>query len=132
MSDENPFAKMMQQGQDWARQFNPDMSSFVPKGFADLFPTMSADMMETFFGKGLNPDGLDAKTRLLLTLTGLTITGAVAEDQIRITVRHLIAAGATRQEIAEAIAQAGLFGGVPAMTTAMTLATEELSKDDDA
>ncbi len=58
-------------------------------------------------GKGINPDGLDAKTRLLLTLQGLTIQGAQAEPQIRLTVRHAVEAGATTQEIAETIALAG-------------------------
>jgi 4-carboxymuconolactone decarboxylase len=90
---------------------------------------MSKDVMETFFGKGLNPEGLDAKTRLLLTLMGLTVMGAQAEAQIRLTVRHAVEAGATKQEIAETIAQAGLFGGVPAMTKAMDLATDALKED---
>ncbi|MFT5629912.1 MAG: 4-carboxymuconolactone decarboxylase, partial [Gammaproteobacteria bacterium] len=87
------------------------------------------DMMEQFMGKGMNPDGLDAKTKLLLTLHALTITGASADVQIRLTVRHLIEAGATKQEIAETIAQAAVFGGVPAMTTAMEIATDVMEKD---
>ena len=33
-----------------------------------------------FFGKRLNPDGLDAKTRLLLTLTALTVLGALGRS----------------------------------------------------
>ena len=53
-----------------------------------------------------------------------------AEAQIRLTVRHLIEAGATKQEIAEAIAQMGLFAGMPAMTKAMGLANEVLEKDE--
>jgi len=85
-----------------------------------------------WFGKGINPEGLDAKTRLLLTLMGLTIMGAQAESQIRLTVRHVAKAGATKQEIAETIAQAAVFGGVPAMTKAMEIATEVLDKDADA
>ena len=43
--------------------------------------------------------------------------------------RHAREAGATKQEIAEAIAVAGLFGGVPAMTKAMELATEAMTED---
>ena len=93
---------------------------------------MSKETMEMFFGNGLNPDGLDAKTRLLLTLAGLTVLGAQAEAQIRLTVRHLIEADATKQEIAEAIAQMGMFAGVPAMTKAMELANEVLEKDESA
>ncbi|PTX56548.1 4-carboxymuconolactone decarboxylase [Litoreibacter ponti] len=127
MSDPaNPFEAMMKMGQDWAKTMNPALEAFTPKGFEALMPTMSADMMEQFMGKGLSPEGLDAKTRLLLTLTGLTIQGAQAESQIRLTVRHLVEAGATKQEIAETIAQAAMFGGVPAMSKAMELATEVL------
>ena len=127
MSDPtNPFEAMMKMGQDMAKSMNPALEAFTPKGFENIMPTMSAEMMEQFMGKGLSPEGLDAKTRLLLTLSGLTIQGAQGEAQIRLTVRHLIEAGATKQEIAETIAQAAMFGGVPAMSKAMELATEVL------
>ena len=132
MSDQNPLESMMKMSQDWAKSMNFDMEAFTPKGFENLWPTMPKDAMEMFFGKGINPEGLDAKTRLLLTLAGLTVLGAQAEAQIRLTVRHLVEAGATKQEIAETIAQMGMFAGVPAMTKAMELANEVLQKDDDA
>lgn len=129
---DNPFEAMMKMGQDLAKQMNPALESFTPKGWEAMMPTMPKDMMETFMGKGLNPEGLDAKTKLLLTLQGLTIMGAQAEAQVRLTVRHAVEAGATKQEIAETIAQAAMFGGVPAMTKAMELATEVLDKGDEA
>jgi 4-carboxymuconolactone decarboxylase len=131
MMTENPFAAMLKMQQDWAKTLNPALDSFTPKGFEALWPTMPKDLMEAFMGKTLNPEGLDAKTRLLVTLSGLTILGAQAEAQVRLTVRHATEAGATRQEIAETIAIAGMFGGVPAMTKAMELATEVLDKDKD-
>ena len=125
MSDPtNPFAAMMVQSQEWLKTMNPALEQFTPKGFEALFPTMSKDMMETFMGKTFNPEGLDAKTRLLLILAGLTVMGAQAESQVRMTVRHALEAGATKQEIAETIAMMGAFGGMPAMTKAMELATE--------
>lgn len=132
MTDQNPFEAMMKMGQEMAKSMNVDMDAFTPKGFENLWPTMSKETMEMFFGNGLNPAGLDAKTRLLLTLAGLTVLGAQAEAQIRLTVRHLVEAEATKQEIAEAIAQMGMFAGVPAMTKAMELANDVLEKDDDA
>ena len=126
MSDpvSNPFADMMAMGQEWAKAVNPALEHFTPKGFENLIPTMSKEDMETFMGKTFNPDGLDSKTKLLLTLGALTILGAQAEAQIRITVRHALEAGATKQEIAETIALVGVFGGVPAMSKAMELASE--------
>lgn len=124
MADQNPFEAMMALSQEWAKSLNPALTSFTPQGFEALWPTMPKDMMETVMGKTFNPEGLDAKTKLLLTLGALTMLGAQAEAQIRVTVRHLLEAGATKQEIAEAIGLMGVFGGVPAMTKAMELAGE--------
>ena len=122
----NPFVDMLAMGQQWAKSLNPELENFSLKGFEAMWPTMPKELMEAFMGKGLNPEGLDAKTKLLLTLQGLTIQGAHAEPQIRLTVRHALEAGATEQEIAETVAMAAMFGGVPAMTKAMTLVREVL------
>jgi 4-carboxymuconolactone decarboxylase len=127
----NPFEAMMKMGQDWAKTLAPGMESFTPKGFEALWPTMPKDVMEAWMGRTFNPEGLDSKTRLLLTLAGLTVLGAQAEAQIRLTVRHAREAGATKQEIAETIAQMGAFGGIPAMTKAMELATEAMRDNEE-
>ena len=126
MDGKNPFAEMMSMGQQWAQAMNPALESFTPKGFEAMWPTMPKDVMEVFMGKTFNPEGLDAKSRLLMTLMGLTILGAQGDAQVRMTVRHAVEAGATRQEIAETIAMAGAFRGVPAMTRAMELAREAM------
>ncbi len=123
----NPFEDLMQMGQDWAKTMGPVMESFTPGAIEKMWPLMPRDVMETFWGKTYNPEGLDAKTKLLLTLQGLTILGAQAESQLRLTVRHAREAGATDQEITETIALGGMFGGVPAMTRAMNLTREVLS-----
>ena len=119
---QNPFEAMMAMGQEMAKAINPALASYTPQGFEALMPTMPKDMMETMMGKTFNPEGLDAKTKLLLTLGALTVLGAQAEAQIRLTVRHALEAGATKQEIAETIAMMGVFGGVPAMSKAMEIA----------
>ena len=130
MSDQKtPFELMMQQAQEMARAFNPALSSFDPKGFEKMWPTMPKDAMEMWFGKGISKDGLDAKTRLLLTLAGMTMQGAQAETPFRMTVRHATEAGATKDEIAETIAQMSMFAGIPAMTRAMELAREVMEDD---
>ncbi len=123
----NPFEALFTQAQEmsqeWVKSVNPAMAAFVPSAaFDKMWPTLPAELLEAFMGKQFNPEGLDAKTRLLLTLQGLTIQGAVAEPQIRLTVRNAVSAGATAQEIAETIGLAALFGGVPAMHKAMDLA----------
>lgn len=116
------FKAMMDQGTEMARMFNPGLENFNPSAFEKLFPTMPADMLEMWFGKTFNRDGLDARTRLLVTLAGQVTLGAQAEAPMRLTIRHALAAGATEREIAEVIFQMSMFGGVPAMTKALEIA----------
>ncbi|KEJ89432.1 carboxymuconolactone decarboxylase family protein [Sulfitobacter donghicola] len=125
MTDKNPWEEMMKQAQEMAKSF-PAMDAFSPKGFESMMGLMPKDMMETFFGNKLNPDGLDAKTRLLLTLAGLTMQGAQNDVAVRQTVRHAIEAGAHKQQIIETIGQMSAFAGIPAMQRAMELAQEVL------
>lgn len=132
MSDKsNPFEAMIAQYQDMAKAMNPALESFTPKGFENLLPTMPKDVMEMFFGNAVNKDGLDAKTRLLLSLAALTVLGAQGDAQIRTTVRHLLEAGATKQQIAETIGQMSMFAGIPAMTRAMEIAQGVMDEKED-
>ena len=122
----DPFAQMIRQMMDSSQQmlraFNPAMEQANPKELDRAFPTMPADMMEMWFGRTFNREGLDAKTRLLVTLGALTVLGAQAEPQIRLTVRHAREAGASEREIAEVIWQMSMFGGLPAMQRALEIA----------
>ncbi|MGR3321964.1 MAG: carboxymuconolactone decarboxylase family protein [Pseudooceanicola sp.] len=120
----NPFEMMMEQAQTMAKAMNPALESFNPKAFEAMWPTLPKEFMEVAFGKAFNKEGLDSKTRLFLMLAGLTMQGAQAESQVRVTVRHLLESGATKQEVAEAIAQMTMFAGLPAVTKAGQLAKE--------
>ena len=128
----NPFAMMMAQAQEMAKALNPALSGASAQAIENLWPTMTKDMMEMSLGKGASKEGLDAKTRLLLTLAGLTMQGAQNETQIRMTVRHAVEAGATKDEVTESIAQMSMFAGLPAMTRAMEFANEVLQVSKEA
>ena len=114
--------QMMESGQEMLRAFNPAVENMKATGLDKMFPTMSKDMMEMWFGKTFNREGLDAKTRLLVTIAALTVLGAQAEPQLKTAVRHALEAGATQREIAEVIWQMSMFGGLPAMQKALELA----------
>jgi 4-carboxymuconolactone decarboxylase len=116
------FKAMMEQGQEMAKAFAPALEGVDVKGFEKLFPTMPKDMLEAWFGKTFNPEGLDARTRLLVTIAALTVLGAQADAQLRLTIRNALAAGATKREIAEVIWQMSMFGGLPAMQKALEIA----------
>ncbi|MDZ4094655.1 MAG: carboxymuconolactone decarboxylase family protein [Paracoccaceae bacterium] len=124
MTDEfaKMFKAMMEQGAEAAKAFAPALEGVDVKGFEKLFPTMPKDMLEAWFGKTFNPEGLDARTRLLVTIAALTVLGAQAEPQIRLTIKQALSAGATKREVTEVIWQMSMFGGLPAMQKALEIA----------
>ncbi|MCF3972425.1 carboxymuconolactone decarboxylase family protein [Paracoccus salsus] len=124
------FQQMLQSGQEMARAFNPALEHMDTQAYEKLFPTMSSDMLEMWFGKTFNRDGLDARTRLLVTVAAMTVQGAHAEPQLRLTIRHAVQAGATPREIAEVIYQMGMFGGIPAMQKALEIAQGVFSESE--
>ena len=125
------FQQMLQQGQDMARAFNPALEQVDTKAFEKLVPTMPADVLEMWFGRTFNREGLDAKTRLLLTIGAITVQGALAEPQLRMTIRQALEAGATKREIAETIYQMSMFAGLPAMQKALGIAASVYEDEED-
>jgi 4-carboxymuconolactone decarboxylase len=115
------FQTMMEQGQQMAKAFTSPMA-VDPKAFEAMFPAMPKEMLEMFFGKTFNPEGLDARTRFLVTIAAQTVLGPLGEPQLRPTVRNALAAGATPREIAEVIWQMTMFGGLPATQKALEIA----------
>lgn len=118
------FEEMTAQGQKMAAAFNPALKDFEMPNFDQLFPTLSKEQMDMMWGTKLNPEGLDAKTRLLVVLAGQTVLGAQAEAPFKATIRNALSAGATKQQIGETIYQMSMLGGLPAMSKALGLATQ--------
>ena len=116
------FAAMMEQGQKMATAFMPGMENIDAKSFEKFFPAMPKELLEMWFGKTFNPEGLDARTRFLVTIAAQTVLGPLGEPQLRMTIKNGLAAGATKREVAEVIWQMSMFGGVPAMQKALEIA----------
>ncbi|WP_128253666.1 carboxymuconolactone decarboxylase family protein [Falsirhodobacter deserti] len=120
MNDEfGTFLKAwMEQGQSMAR-------SFAPQG--DL--SLSREMMEMWFGNTFNREGLDARTRMLVTL-GAMVARGVQGDVLVWTLRHARTAGATHREVAETILQMGMLAGLPAAQSALDLARQVFDEEE--
>ena len=116
------FAAMMAQGQEMAKAFMPGFEGVDVKAFEKLFPAMPKELLEAWFGKTFNPEGLDARTRFLVAVAAQTVLGPVGEPQLKPTIRNALAAGATKREVAEVIWQMSMFGGLPAMQKALEIA----------
>ena len=126
------FQQMLQSGQEMARAYNPALEKVDTRAFEKLIPTMPADVLEMWFGRTFNREGLDAKTRLLLTIGAITVQGALAEPQLRLTIRQALESGATKREIAETIYQMSMFAGLPAMQKALEIAASVYDEEDKA
>ena len=116
------FAAMLAQGQEMAKAFTPSFEGVDVKAFEKLFPAMPKELLEAWFGKTFNPEGLDARTRFLVAVAAQTVLGPVGEPQLKPTIRNALAAGATKREIAEVIWQMSMFGGMPSMQKALEIA----------
>ena len=116
------FQTMIAQSQEMARAFNPALESFNIAALEKLIPVLPKDMLEIFFGRTFNREGLDARTRFLVSIAGMVASGVHGDPQLRLGIRNALEAGATKREIAETIFQMSMFGGVPAMTRALDIA----------
>ena len=116
------FAAWMAQGQEMARAFAPAVEGMDARAFEKMFPAMPKEMLEAWFGKTFNPEGLDARTRFLLAIGAQTVLGAQGEPQLRATIRNALSAGATQREIAEAVWQMSLFTAPAAVQKALETA----------
>lgn len=125
------FAAMMEQGQKMAKAFAPAMENVDAKAWEKMFPAMPKEILEMWFGKTFNPEGLDARTRFLVTIAAQTVLGPIGEPQLRMTIKNGLAAGATKREVAEVIWQMSMFGGVPAMQKALEIAQQVFAETAD-
>jgi len=69
-------------------------------------------------------EGLDLKTRLLVTVGALAAMGGQTRPQLKVNVASALRAGASAREICEAIFQMHLYGGMPAAINALNAAIE--------
>ena len=81
---------------------------------------------EAAYGMVWSRDGLDLRTRSLLTIASLTALGRAGELRV-----HLLAAinnGATAEEIREAILHTAIYAGFPVARDATQLAQQVLTE----
>ncbi len=74
-------------------------------------------------------DGLDRRTRSVITLSVLTALGR--ENEIAMHVRAALANGLTEQQLAEVLIHTAVYAGVPAANSAFAIAQRVLDGVDD-
>ncbi|MFL5818753.1 MAG: 4-carboxymuconolactone decarboxylase [Conexibacter sp.] len=73
-------------------------------------------------------DGLDRKTRRLLTLA--LLAGLGREHELEMHVRAALADGVSQEELAEVFLHTGVYAGVPTANRAFAIAQRAIEEDD--
>lgn len=111
---------------------NPELEGQLSEKYDDLVPDFAESLVEWAYGRHYARPGLDFKTRQLCTLSALTVLGGQTAPQLKINIRHTLAAGATRTEVIEAIWQMAVYGGLPAAINGLNAAQELFDEMDQA
>ena len=77
-SDQNPYEQMFSFVNEVFKNAGMDNSDLSVDEYAKRGPTMPKEAMEFLFGNTFNKLGLDAKTKLFLTLAGVWLRASRA------------------------------------------------------
>lgn len=89
-------------------------------------PELAADIGNFVLGKLYSRSVIPWKTRQLCAIAALTVLYRPA--QLRGHILYALQAGATREEIGEAIVQVAIYGGFPAAIEALRVARETIEE----
>ncbi|MEO0792680.1 MAG: carboxymuconolactone decarboxylase family protein [Pseudomonadota bacterium] len=111
-------------GQTLSERFNPGKEAALEKRYGDLVPGLSKSVVDFAWGQQYGREGLDEKTRWLVTVGALTALGGQTRPQLKVNIKAALEAGASEREIGEAIWQMALYGGFPAAINGLNAALE--------
>jgi 4-carboxymuconolactone decarboxylase len=117
-------------GLDVAEKLAADkLAHFVKSGVAEVAPDFARMVIEFAFGDLYSRDGLDLKSRELIAIAALAVSGN-AGPQLRVHVESAESAGISKVEIIEVLMQISLYAGVPAALNALADCHDLLTNDD--
>lgn len=112
-------------GLELAERLNPGMDEALRERYEPWLPDGVADAVVAHgWGRVYAREGLDLKTRLLVTIGALAALGGQTRPQLKVNIGSALTAGATPREVCEAIFQMQLYAGLPAMINALNAAIE--------
>ena len=106
-------------GLDVAEQLAADkLTHFVKSGVAEVAPDFARMVIEFAFGDIYSRDALDLRSRELIAIAALAVSGN-ARPQLRVHVESAASAGITKPEIVEVLMQTALYAGFPSALNAL-------------
>jgi alkylhydroperoxidase/carboxymuconolactone decarboxylase family protein YurZ len=94
--------------------------------FSQLSPAFENEVMSVVFGRTWARDGMDARTRSLVSIGVLAALGR--QGALRIVLGIALDSGATVEEITEALLHVGIYAGYPAAFDALPILKDVLDE----
>ncbi|EHR49433.1 uncharacterized protein, gamma-carboxymuconolactone decarboxylase subunit like protein [Saccharomonospora marina XMU15] len=110
-------------------QIDGEAGHAVLAGLRDIAPDLGHYIIEFSFGDIYSRQGLDLRTRELVTIAACTALGT-ARPQLKVHTHGLLNVGGTREEVVEAILQMAVYAGFPAALNGMAAAREVFAERD--
>jgi 4-carboxymuconolactone decarboxylase len=104
-----------------------DAAQQMRKGWREISPDLEAYIMEFVAGEIWNREGLDKRTKSLVTIATVAALGRTRA--LELNIRMAEANGATRQEMMETLLHIAPYAGFPAAWEALATAKEILRED---
>ncbi|WP_027835016.1 carboxymuconolactone decarboxylase family protein [Maritalea myrionectae] len=114
----------LERGRTLAAKLNPSLEVTLADRYDQAVPNFAETLIEHAYGRIYAREGLDLKTRQLITIGALTALGGQTAPQLKINIQHAQAQGASKTEIYETIMQMSLYGGLPAAINALNTAND--------
>ncbi|MGB7319275.1 MAG: carboxymuconolactone decarboxylase family protein [Planktotalea sp.] len=119
-------------GRELSEQLNPGMENALNARYGHLLPGMAEGVVDFAYGRQYARPGLPLRDRYLATIAALTALGGQTKPQLMVNIAGGRKAGLSQEEIAEAIWQMSLYGGLPAAINGLNAALEVFATEDAA
>jgi 4-carboxymuconolactone decarboxylase len=120
-------------GMKMLKMMNPDSYQQLADNLEDIAPDMARFVAEFPYGDIYTRQGLNLKTRELVTVAAVTVLGS-AQTQLGSHIKGALNVGCTREEIVEVLIQMAVYAGFPTALNAIYTAKkvfEELDEEND-
>jgi len=119
--------KRYDKGWETLSKINSETGERILHLLKDISPDMARLVIEFPYGDIWSREGLDTKTRELITIASLTTLG-FPKDQLKAHINNAFNAGCTKEEIVEVMMQMAVYAGFPAALNALFVAKDVFEK----
>lgn len=117
-------------GQALSETLNPGMEAALHARYGHLLPDMAEGVVDWAYGRHYADDALPLRDRYNATIAALTALGGQTRPQLKVNIAGGRSAGLSQREIAAAIWQMALYGGLPAAINGLNAALEVFAEEE--